>query len=244
MFKLSVCPHDTAKNLTGWYLFNTYLQTRLDCSIHFEPKESFLEERDCVLSGGYHIVYANPFSAAVFRKSLGFIPVARPIDLFDETVLVSNSDQGIPDKRPLTVASATEKLVVHYLGLSLLEEKGISKDDCEFVFVGNHMKAAQAVIQGKADLAFIYNETWHGMSAITRNSLTFIGETNSQKSFHCFCISPDWSDRKEQVENILCHMQDDPKGKAVLEELRFKGFVPLQQDALEPLIATMDKYGA
>ena len=28
-YKLSVCPHDTAKNLLGWFTLNTYLQRKL-----------------------------------------------------------------------------------------------------------------------------------------------------------------------------------------------------------------------
>ena len=34
-FKLSVCPHDTAKNLLGWFTLNTYLQRKLGTEFHF-----------------------------------------------------------------------------------------------------------------------------------------------------------------------------------------------------------------
>ena len=41
-YKLSVCPHDTAKNLLGWFTLNTYLQRKLGTGIHFEPQDNFL----------------------------------------------------------------------------------------------------------------------------------------------------------------------------------------------------------
>ena len=48
-FQLSVCPHDTAKNLLGWFTLNTYLQRKLGIGIHFEPQDNFLVERQRVL---------------------------------------------------------------------------------------------------------------------------------------------------------------------------------------------------
>ncbi|MEX8499460.1 hypothetical protein [Leptothrix ochracea] len=52
----SVCPHDTAKNVAGWFLINTYLQRRLDLAIHFEPCDNVNDEREQVLAGGYELV--------------------------------------------------------------------------------------------------------------------------------------------------------------------------------------------
>jgi phosphonate transport system substrate-binding protein len=241
MFRLSVCPHDTAKNLIAWFYFNTYLQKKLNLSIRFEPRNDFIEERNAVLSGGYHIVYANPYSAAIFRKSLGFIPVAKPIDLFDETILVSSAGKSIPNHRPIKVASATDQLIVHILGLYLLRDQNIQLSDCEFVFVGTHQKVAQAVIEGQADIGFIYNETWNGLAEITRKSLAVISESNLKKAYHCFCISPEWSDKVEQIRQILCDMKNDGKGKRVLEDLRFKGFEPIYENDLDQIISMIEE---
>ncbi len=87
-FKLSVCPHDTAKNLLGWFTLNTYLQRNLGTGIHFEPQDNFLVERQAVLDKPFHVVYANPYSALCFARDKGFVPVARPAGVVDETVVV------------------------------------------------------------------------------------------------------------------------------------------------------------
>lgn len=240
-YRLSVCPHDTAKNSVVWFFLNTYLQRQLGCGIHFEPKDNFIQERDDVVKGDFHVVYANPFSAGVFGRQLGFIPVARPVGVFDETVLVGPANQPVPRQGPIRIASATDKLIIHGLGLSLLPTLGIALSDCVFEYVGTHVKAAQAVIQGKADLGFVFNETWNGLGHSTLQSLTVISQTGNRQAFHCFCISPQWSDRRDQVQAVLCGMKDDPKGKQILDDLKFPdGFEAVNAADLDAVLQLID----
>lgn len=234
-YQLSVCPHDTAKFMVEWFHFNTYLQRKLGCGIHFEPQESFNREREAVLAGGFHITYANPFSACAYIQELGFIPIAKPIGVYDETMLVARKETGLPAQRPLRVASASDKLIVHALGLSLLDKLNIPIDECSFSLVGNHMKAAHAVIKGEADVGFVFNETWYGMAENTRQELQLLGETTDQVAFHCFLIAPEWSDRKEEIQRLLLDMADDPKGGSILRSLHFQGLEALSADALDTL---------
>lgn len=243
-FNFSVCPHDTAKKMVEWFQLNTYLQRRLDCTIRFEPQEDFLRERQNVLEGGFHIVYANPFSALWFKQRLGFKPVARVTGLFDETYLVAPAGAGIPERRPLRIASATDKLIVHTLGLSLLEQLGLGREECEFAYVGNHMKAAQAVIKEEADLGFVFNETWHGMAESTQAALSVIAESTDHIAFHCFMIAPEWADRLDSVRDTLVGMNTDPKGRRILDDLDFPALEPLTDDALERLEHLHEAYAA
>lgn len=244
IYQLSVCPHDTAKNLAGWYLLNTYLQRNLDCDIHFNLQDNFIVEREAVLTGGYHLVYANPYSAMEFAEKLGFIPVARPVGVFDETVLVVRKGTKPLELALPKIATATKGLIVHALGCMQLGKLGKDRNACEFIIAGNHMKAAQAVIKGEADIGFVFNETWYGMNAMSRESLEVIGETREGFAFHCFCISPEWADRKSRLLEILTGMQQDTKGGSrILEDLKFKGFeaVPDNTIALLEKIVTQNK---
>ena len=243
-FRLSVCPHDTARNITGWFLFDTYLQRKLDCAIRFEPKDNFIEERNSVLNGGYQIAYANPFSAAIYAKRLGFLPVAKPGGVFDETMLVSKGNAQIPSSRPLRIASATDKLIIHSLGLSLLGALNISPSDCEFVYVGTHAKAAHALIEGTADLGFVYNETWKGMADSSSQALTVVSQTSSQQAYHCFCVAPEWKEKLEQLQALLVNMLQDPQGKGILDDIHLPaGFEPMAPDDLLPFIELVARTG-
>ncbi|HMS26841.1 MAG TPA: PhnD/SsuA/transferrin family substrate-binding protein [Burkholderiaceae bacterium] len=241
-FQFSVCPHDTAKNSTAWFFLNTYLQRNLGLGMHFEPKDNFIKEREDVITGGYQLVYANPFSAIVFCKQVGFLPIAKPIGISDEAVLVKYAGAVLPNDQKIRVASATDKLIIHGLGLGVLSELGFDHKQCEFDFVGTHVKAAHAVIQGKADIGIVFNETWNGMAESSRSTLEVLGETNSKQASHCFCISSEWADKKNQIQEILCGMSTDDKGIRILEDLQFNaGFEPIDMADLDAAIKVMQK---
>jgi len=240
----SVCPHDTAKNVAGWFLINTYLQRRLDRAIHFEPCENFNEERERVLAGGYQIVYANPYSALRYCEQRQFIPVARPAGIFDETLLIARAGESLPTHRPLKIASASDRLMVHFLGLTLLDKVGLSLADCQSQFVGNNLKVVQAVVNGSCEMGFLFNETWQGLSGKTQAGLQVLEQTRSQQAFHCFCIGPELADRADEVRRILCGMKDDPAGKRILEDLRFAAFEPTDLDSVRHLAGLIETASA
>ena len=236
-YRLSVCPHDTAKNIAAWFLINTYLQKRLGLSMRFEPSDNFHAEREQVLAGGYQLVYANPFSALQYVQQRGFTPVARPVGVFDETLLVTREGMTLEPGRALKVATATDKLIVHFLGLTLLDGLGIRMGDCEFVSVGTHQKAAQAVLDGRCDAGFVFNETWQGLSGSTRAGLAVAAQTRSRQASHCFCVGPELAERADEIRDLLCTMSTDPAGQRVLEDLRFTGFEAMPADAVATLQA-------
>ena len=207
-YKLSVCPHDTAKNLLGWFTLNTYLQRKLGTGIHFDPQDNFLVERRTVLEQPHHVVvYANPYSALCFSRDKGFVPAARPVNVVDETIVVARAGAEVPAAP--RIASATDKLIIHNLGLQ--------------------------VLQGEADLGFVFNETWAGMNATTRSELQVIGESHDGHAFHCFMVAPEWADKREAIQQILCGMHLDPSGQKVLDDLKFKGFEPIGDEIIPVL---------
>lgn len=234
-YRLSVSPHDTARNLAGWFLLNTYLQRKLGVAMRFEPSDNFQDEQDQVLAGGFHLAYAHPFSARRYVHERGFVPVARPMGVYDETLLVSRQGAGLPAQRPLRVASASEQLLVHVLGLTLLDQHAVNPDDCQLQFTGNHVRAVQAVLDGRADVGFVYNETWHGLSASTREALEIVSATTRQVASHCFCVAPELADRLDEVREVLCSMGADPAGRKILDDLRISGFEAMEADALDQL---------
>jgi phosphonate transport system substrate-binding protein len=234
-YRLSVSPHDTAKNLAGWFLLNTYLQRKLGVAMRFEPSDNFQVEQEQVMAGGFHLAYANPFSALKYVHERGFVPVARPTGVYDETLLVARQGAGMPAQRPLRVASASDQLLVHVLGMTLLDQHAVSPDDCRIQFTGNHVRAVQAVLDGRADVGFVYNETWHGLSASTREALEIVSATTRQVASHCFCVAPELADRLDEVRDVLCGMGADPSGRKILDDLRISGFEAMSADALDQL---------
>lgn len=244
--QMSVCPHDTARNVYGWFFLNSYLQSRLGCRLRFEPQESFLAERDAVLAGGYGLVYANPYSAVLFARRQGFVPIARPTGIYDETYLVSRPGWTLPGPDTVvTVASATDQLIVHTLGVSLLSELGLTESRVRFQFTGNHPAAAKAVMDGAADLGFVFNETWDGLSAYTRSNVQILKRPEPGLAFHCFMVGPPMRDRAEDVADVLIGMSGSADAVEILQELSFpRGIQPVAAADLDALSALIPTAGA
>lgn len=241
LHQMSVCPHDTARNVYGWFFLNSYLQTRLGCRLRFEPQENFLSERDDVLAGGYDLVYANPYSAILFARRQGFVPIARPTGVYDEAYLVSRPGWTVPGPGAVvTVASATDQLIVHTLGVTLLSELGLAESQVRYQFTGTHPAAAKAVMDGVTDLGFVFNETWDGLSAYTRSNLQILKRPEAGLAFHCFMVGPQLRDRADDVTAVLVGMSDVVDAAEILQELSFpRGIQPVgavDLDALSALV--------
>ncbi len=246
--RLSVCPHDTVKNLYAWALLNTHLQQRLGCRIRFEPHDDLLAERARVLEGDHHVVYANPFSAVVFARQMGFIPVARPVGVFDGTYLVALAGTTALPAQPV-IASATDQLIVHSLGLSLLPAIGVDIDPdagpdargVRFQFTGNHLSAVKAVLDQRAHLAFVYSETWEGLSTATTSQLQVLARTNGGEAFHMFMVGAEFLPRAAEVREVLLTLDSHHIGQEVLTELGFtQGLVPVTQAELDRLATLVE----
>lgn len=234
--RLSVCPHDTAKNLFSWFSLTTYLQRQLSQHIHFEPTEDFLEERSLVLSQTPQLVYANPYSAAVFSRDKGYVCVARPKGVFDESLVVVRNDFDLSSAvRPIKVASATSQLITHPQGVRLLAGMGLSAADLEFVFVDTHMAAVKSVVTGGADLGIVFNETWEGLTSTTKSQLSVLSQSTEGAAFHCFMASPAWAEHLPLLQAILIGMSEEPKGKQVLDDLHISGFEAVSADCVQHL---------
>jgi phosphonate transport system substrate-binding protein len=220
--RMSVCPHDTARNVYGWFFLNSYLQPRLGCRLRLELLENFLAERESVLAGGYDLVYANPYSAVLYARQAGFVPIARPTGIHDETYLVARPDWSPPAPgRPVTIASATDKLIVHALGVTLLPEAGVDGAAVDYRFTGTHPAAAKAVMDGTAELGFVFNETWHGLSDYTRSTLRVLARTDGRRASHCFLVGPGFAQGADDVRAVLTGMAGDTEGAGILQELSF-----------------------
>ena len=147
------------------------------------------------------------------------------------------TDPAAPAAPANQAKPAPEPLV----GATLLDGLGIRMGDCEFVSVGTHQKAAQAVLDGRCDAGFVFNETWQGLSGSTRAGLAVAAQTRSRQASHCFCVGPELAERADEIRDLLCAMCNDPAGQRVLEDLRFTGFEPMPADAVATLQALVQQ---
>ncbi len=225
--------------LSGWYLFNTYLQRKMQRAIHFEQTQD-------VKNAAIHMFFSKPFDACSMIQKNGFIPLMRPVSEADEVVILTRAD----DQRELsdykqakpTVVTADEGSFVYLLGRFLCDESGLNSADFTYQFAGNEIKALQMLIRKKADLLFILKKTYQGLSSFSRKNVRQLDESATDFAFHLFSIAPYLKEQGESLSNILTEMGEDEQGRQILQDIQFSGWCKPEEGELQMLQMVFNRY--
>jgi len=243
---LTVDPNYSGKNLPAWFLLNTYLQKQLGLRMRFSPFEDFDACRRAVLAGEYDLVYANPFDWVQYRDKAGFEPLVKPQDHFDEVYLCVRADSAIQDlaelPERLQIASASPQTLVHMVGLFLLDRAEVDRARLDFRFTGSYRSVLQTLLQGQAQMGFVFNEVYEAASSVVRKGLRVVARSDDAFAFHAFCAGPRLLPRREELTRILCAMREDAKGRQLLADLGFQGFAPVADSEVECLTVLAEEY--
>ena len=242
----TVDPNYSGKNLPGWFLMNTYLQRHLGQVMHFQHYDGFDACRAAVLANRYDLVYANPFDWVQYVQKLDFVPIAKPRDHFDEVYLCTSAAVPIQEVADLParirIASAHPATLIHMVGLFLLDKAGIDRARLEFVFTGSYQGVLKAILQGQADVGFLFDEVYAGASGLTRDRLRIIDRSDDAFAFHAFCIGPRLLPQQELLTQVLCRMDQEARGQVLLQDIGFSGFAPVTDDEIACLTMLADEY--
>ncbi|WP_312262974.1 phosphate/phosphite/phosphonate ABC transporter substrate-binding protein [Candidatus Igneacidithiobacillus taiwanensis] len=242
----SADPNYTGKNLPAWFLFNNYLQKKLDLPIRFTPFLDIETCRSSVFERRIDIIYANPFDWVRYVQKLGYIPLVKPRDHFDEVFLCTQSERANPlegeQDDPIRIASASQETLVHMVGLFLLDKLAIDRARLQFVYTGSYQTVIKALLRKEVDVGFVFNEVYASTTPIIRQSLRILAESDDGFAFHALCISPALLARRDDFIAVLRDMHQDKQGKSILAEIGFTGFEPVTLEETECLSALADEY--
>ena len=245
-YQFTVDPNYSGKNLPGWYMMNTYLQRQLEIPVSFAPFNGFEEARAAVLSAQFDLVYANPFDAIQYVQRAGFQSLAKPAGHFDEVLLCSPADGPVRSYADLPetvrVASASEKTLVHMVGEFLLDKADIDRARLDFQYTESYQGVIKALVQGKADVGFVFNEVFDAASELVRGRLHVLDRSDDAFAFHSFCVGPRLAEHAERIRQVLVDMAADEKGQAVLQDIGFKGFEAVTPEEIDCLTMLADEY--
>ncbi len=228
----------TGHQLTGWYLFNTYLQRRMQKAIHFDESQDVLNETNI------DILFAKPFEACSMIKKHGFVPIMRPIAEADEVVILTRAgdERGLEAFKQANVVTASKNSFVYILGRFLCDESELDSSKFNFTFSGNEIKSLQMLIKKKADLLFMLKKTYEGLSSFSKKNVRLLDESSTDFAFHLFSIAPGLEEERKTLHTILKEMADDEKGKGILEDIAFQGWCPVEEGELNMLKMVFDRY--
>lgn len=246
ILNFTVDPNYSGKNLPGWFLMNTYLQRHLGQVMHFQPQDDFDSGRAAVLSGQFDLVYANPFDWVQYQQQLAFRPIVKPRNHFDEVYLCGKADGPLHSPRDfperIRIASAHPGTLVHMVGLFLMDKADIDRARLEFVFTGSYQGVLKALLQGQADLGFLFDEVYLSASKLIRERLRIIDQSDDAFAFHAFCIGPRLFPQQDMLTDLFCAMDADVRGKVLLDDLGFAGFEAVSEDEIACLSTLADEY--
>jgi phosphonate transport system substrate-binding protein len=240
---MTVSPDFTPDHISGWYIFNTWLQKSLDVDIHLELYDSFDQQRAAILSEQIDLIYANPYDATILVREKGFRPIVRPRRCADEAIIAVHADnpaQKVEDLSASIAIAATENPDVNLICYIMLEPAELNAQNTSRSIKNTYPLVAKALIQKKADLGFFLLEAFDSLSCITRRELRPLVRSQIQVIHHSLLAGPKLVQRQNALRELLIGMGRNFKGSGVLRTLGFEAWELMGDEEMEFMIDLMD----
>ncbi len=242
-YMFTVSPDFTPDHLSGWYIFNTWLQKKTGEAIHLEMYNDFQAQRDAISQDHIDLIYANPFDAAMLVREKGFLPVAKPEGYSDETIIAVNaasSIEKVEQLQPGTRVSRTDDPDVFLMGMIMLEPGDLDNTNIEFIDADTYVLVAKHLLRNQADVGVFLAEAYDDLSNVIKKQLRILVRSQISVIHHSLMIGPKLGEKREQIQNDLLAMHSDEKGRGVLDSLGFKSWEPVDNEEMEFMIDLMD----
>ncbi|MDQ7030326.1 MAG: PhnD/SsuA/transferrin family substrate-binding protein [Ardenticatenia bacterium] len=233
--KLSVCPHDIVKQMKTWLEFATYLQRALNLPVTLEPVTDFaIFYRESLPHA--ELAFLNPMDAWKMTNERSFRPLFRT-ELYDEVVFITSPDNAeatLEDYEGQVVAAVDSQFAT-YLGLYVLQERGIRV--AGMAWQPSWLQVIRAIMKGEVQYGFLYQDFYASLSALSRDQVHVIHESHTRYTTHIMLLHPEREAWLEPVRHVLASMHEDRDGAAILETLRLKRWVPIEDlGPIEPIV--------
>ena len=242
-YQFTVSPDFSPDHLSGWYIFNTWLQRQTETAIHLELYDHFQAQRDAIRADNVDLIYANPFDAAMLVREKGFLPLVKAAGIADEAIIAVSIDNPVEDvallEKGIKVA-VTEDPDVHMIGMIMLEAGDLDANNIETRFFDTHVLIAKNLIQGEADVGIFLAKAYDDLSNLTKSRLKVLVRSQISVIHHSLMLGPKLAERRNEIQYLLLAMNDDTKGKNVLNSLGFEAWEKVDDEEMEFMIDLMD----
>jgi len=242
-YQFTVSPDFSPDHLSGWYIFNTWLQRQSNEAIHLQLHDSFQKQRKAIEHDQVDLIYANPFDAAVLVREKGFLPLVKAGGISDEAIIAVHVDYPVDDISNLPTGikiAVTEDPAVRMIGMILLEAGDLDAGNTQAIVCNSYILIAKQLLQGNADVGIFFAEAYDDLSNITKNKLKVLVRSQISVIHHALMIGPKLADKRDAIQNLLAAMSRDEKGKNVLKSLGFDAWIKVEDEEMESMIDLMD----
>ncbi len=241
-YNLAVSPDFKPDLISGWFIFNTWLQRQLNESVHLEIHQDFKEQYQAIDKQLVDLIYANPYDISRLVRDKGFTPIVKPIFKPDEAIIACKKDQFTEIKdlqQPVKIAQ-TDTPEVNTIGMIMLEPADIDKTNSKIIHCDNFVVVAKHLLKENADVGFFLAGSFNELSPLIKKQLHALVTSQIHMIYHAFLISPKLLDHQKQLTSLLLDMNNNEKGKQILAELGIDGFELMTNEDAEFMIDLMD----
>lgn len=238
----SISPDFNPKHISGWYIFNTWLQRAITENIHLELYNDFASQRKAIADDQLDLIYANPYDASLLVREKGFVPIARSSSRSDEAIIVVNKESTIENIEALkegTRISSTDDPDVRMICMIMLEPAGL-ENNTVLNQRDTYVLVAKDLLDNTADIGFFLEETYNDLSGMIRKELRPLVQSQIDVVHHLLLAGPKLAHKRDEILASLLAMKNDAKGQGVLKSLNFESWVAVEQEDTEFMIDLME----
>jgi phosphonate transport system substrate-binding protein len=242
-YMFTVSPDFTPDHLSGWYIFNTWLQKQSDIAIHLEMYDNFHAQREIIQRDQIDLIYANPFDAAMLVREKNFLPLVKAAGVSDEAIIAVNAGNTVEDVAHLSPGinvAVTEDPDVTMMGMIMLEAADLFAGNIKTNVYDSYVLVAKQLIKGDADAGIFLAEAYDDLSNMIKKQLRILVRSQISVIHHSLMVGPRLADRRAEIQNLLVSMNHDDKGKDILKSLGFDAWVKVEDEEMEFMIDLMD----
>ncbi len=238
-YEFTVSPSISPNVLSGWNMFNTWMQRALEQSIHFEQYDSFESQRQAIINDKVDLIYANPFDASLLAREKGFLPVATVNNQRDEAIIAVPKQSGITainDLKPGVRIRSTDAPHVKTMGMIMLESAGLSFENVNYENRDTYVVVAKELLRNEADVGIFLADSYAEFSPIITEQLNVLVSSDIQLIRHALMISPKLAELQEPMRKALTSNELSPVAQSAMETLKFDRWQIFNQEAVEFMI--------
>lgn len=241
--QFTISPDFSPDHISGWYIFNTWLQKQTGEAIHLEMYDNFHSQREAIKNDKIDLIYANPFDAAMLVREKGFLPLVKPVGRADEAIIAVNAKNTVEDVAHLSPGikvAVTEDPDVHLMGMIMLEPGDLDAGNVETNIYDTYVLVAKHLLLGDADVGIFLAEAYDDLSKMIKSQLKILVRSQISVIHHSLMVGPKLAGKRAELQSLLVEMGNDAKGKGVLEGLGFDAWTGVEDEEMEFMIDLMD----
>lgn len=242
-YTFTVSPDFNPNHLSGWFIFNTWLQKSLSEAIHLELYDDFESQRRSIAEDKFDLIYANPYDASLLVREKGFLPLVSPRNKSDEAIIAVRADSPATVVEDLCEGlriASTDDPDVNMMCMIMLEPGDLSEENTLISQKDTYVLVAKDLLDSRADVGFFLEETYSDLSKFIRSQLRPLVQSQIQVIHHSLLVGPQLADKRDQIQELLVGMSNDERGKGVLTSLGLAGWDIVEQEDTEFMIDLMD----